>query len=220
MKKEIRLLIEGFFDDIYAVEDEKNIDTEIANEYINYNIGDIYYKKKKPYAICCGNKEDFTDNKPRFLLCFEDKKYKWCEYNIRFHSYKINVKYINLKNIKDKKTFQNLDEKGYENTLFVTMSNKLRLTGLPAFEYCIELDNNVYLPALTELEIMGFNSNLLNTKLKKINAIPLRFGCNYLSSNSCTDDLTYGFSMKKENIEISHIYKAYPNHVRPFIKID
>ena len=32
MKKQIRLLIEGLFDDIYAVEDEKNIDTEFSDK--------------------------------------------------------------------------------------------------------------------------------------------------------------------------------------------
>ena len=221
MKKEIRLLIEGFFDDDIFNPNDINQDIQnIGNQYYDYQVGDIYYKGNSPYAICCGNKSDFTDNNSRFLLCFEDKKYKWCENNIKFHSNKIRVQYINLNNIKDKKTFENLDEKGYENTVFVSMINRLCLSDFPAFEYCIELGNNVYLPALTELEIMGFNSNLLNTKLKKINAIPLRYGCGYLSSNSCSDEFTYGFTMKKENILISLIYKKYPNHVRPFIKID
>ena len=221
MKKEIRLLVESFFDDeIFNTDNDIKSDIEDLGKYYDYQVGDIYYKYNNPYAICCGNKSDFTDNNSRFLLCFEDKKYKWSENKIKFHTNNICPKNIKFKDIKDKKTFQNLDEKGYKNTIFVNMINRLCLSDFPAFEYCIELGNNVYLPALTELEIMGFNSNLLNTKLKKINAIPLRFGSNYLSSNSYTDDLTFGFSMKKENILISVIYKKYPNHVRPFVKIN
>lgn len=38
MKKQIRLLIENLFDDIYDIEDQKNIDTEIADDNIKISI--------------------------------------------------------------------------------------------------------------------------------------------------------------------------------------
>ena len=36
MKKQIRLLVEGLFDDLYDIEDQKNLDTEISDNYIIY----------------------------------------------------------------------------------------------------------------------------------------------------------------------------------------
>ena len=38
MKKHIRLLIENLFDDIYDIEDQKNIDTEIVDDNIKISI--------------------------------------------------------------------------------------------------------------------------------------------------------------------------------------
>ena len=220
MNKQIRLLVEDLFDDLYDIEDEKNIDTEISDEYIvSYKAGDFYYQNKKPYAICCGDKEDFKDKKSRFMLCFEDKKYKWSENKIKYHTEELYPKNtIYTYEIKTYISFQDLDENGYRNTLVVKQhcNNSLQF---PAFTYCWNLGDDVYLPALNELEIMGFNRITLNLQLKKIKAVPLRFGCNYLSSNSGSVELTYGFTMSQDRMMINIIYKKYPNHVRPFIKI-
>ena len=56
MNKNIRLLVEGFFDDeIFNVENDIKTDIEdLGRYYYDYQIGDIYYLNKKPYAICCG----------------------------------------------------------------------------------------------------------------------------------------------------------------------
>ncbi len=36
MNKQIRLLLEDLFDDLYDIEDQKNLDTEISDNYIIY----------------------------------------------------------------------------------------------------------------------------------------------------------------------------------------
>ena len=73
MKKEIRLLVESFFDDeIFNTDNDIKADIEDLGRDYDYRVGDIYYKYNNPYAICCGNKSDFTDNNSRFLLCFEE----------------------------------------------------------------------------------------------------------------------------------------------------
>jgi len=55
MNKQIRLLVEGFFDDdIFNVKDDIKSDIEDLGRYYDYQVGDIYYQNKKPYAVYCG----------------------------------------------------------------------------------------------------------------------------------------------------------------------
>ena len=79
MNKSIRLLVEGFFDDeIFDIENDIKSNIEDLGRYYDYNVGDIYYQNKKPYAVCCGEPKYFNDNKPRFCLLKHSKKLlKW-----------------------------------------------------------------------------------------------------------------------------------------------
>ena len=55
MNNSIRLLVKGFFDDeIFDVGNDINTDIEDLGRYYDYQIGNIIYQNKKPYAICCG----------------------------------------------------------------------------------------------------------------------------------------------------------------------
>ena len=69
MNKQIRLLVEGFFDnEIFNVNNDIKTNIEDLGRYYDYKVGDIFYQNKKPYAICCGESKYFKDNKPRFCL--------------------------------------------------------------------------------------------------------------------------------------------------------
>ena len=67
MKKQIRLLVENLFDDEFDNIYNTDLESEITDKYMDYKVGDIYYKYKKPFAICCGDKSDFQNNQPRFI---------------------------------------------------------------------------------------------------------------------------------------------------------
>ena len=150
-----KVLNENLFDDIYNIEDEKNIDTEIVDEYITYNIGDIYYKNKNPYAICCGSKKQFKDNIPRFLLLNKMGYDLWSIDFDKIPEFK-NI-YTDECILKTKHDMIRVDEDGYENTQII--KNNYNISDFPAFEYCTELGNNVYLPSIDELEILYLNKN-------------------------------------------------------------
>ena len=45
--------------------------------------------------------------------------------------------------------FQHIDENGYKNTQII--KNNYNISEFPAFEYCLNLGDNVYLPAIDEL---------------------------------------------------------------------
>ena len=79
MNRKIRLLIEGFFDDeIFNTDNDIKSNIEDLGRYYDYQVGDIYYLNKKPYAICCGEPKYFNDNIPRFCLLKKSKKdLKW-----------------------------------------------------------------------------------------------------------------------------------------------
>ena len=152
MKKQIRLLVESLFDDEFNnIYNDTDLDIEIANEYIgNYKVGDIYYKNKKPYAICCGDKNQFKDITPRFCLINSDRLLSWCTdktltciNELDSHEYKVRVN-----------GFQPVDENGYENTQII--KNNYNLSDFPAFNFCCMLGDNVYLPAIDELSVFCF----------------------------------------------------------------
>ena len=56
----------------------------------------------------------------------------------------------------------NIDENGYENTQII--KNNHDINKFPAFKYCINLGDNVYLPAIDELSIIYLHKE----KLKNI----------------------------------------------------
>ena len=158
MKKQIRLLIENLFDDEFDdMYNDTDLDIEIANEYIgNYKVGDLIYNdKKKPYAICCGNAEDFNDNRPRFVLInlkYVDLIGEWCLYQKQIS--KLKHYKCSKYRITDKSSIRHIDENGYENTQII--KNNYNLSDFPAFEYCLNFGDKVYLPAIDELQILCF----------------------------------------------------------------
>ena len=80
MKKQIRLLVENLFDDLYDIDQEDDVTIDVADKIYNPELGEIYYKNKNPIAICCGLAESFTDNKYRFLYLFNNEncnKVEW-----------------------------------------------------------------------------------------------------------------------------------------------
>ena len=159
MNKNIRLLVEGFFDDeIFNVENNIKSDIEDLGGYYDYNVGEIYYQNKKPYAICCGEPKYFNDNIPRFCLLKKSKKdLKWRK-SLELVKELQCFKYSSfiLKSIKQ---FQHIDEDGYKNTQII--KNNYDLNEFPAFEYCMKFGDNVYLPAIDELQILYLNKNKL-----------------------------------------------------------
>ena len=173
MKKQIRLLVEGLFDDLYDIEDNKNLDTEIADKFITYKVGDIFYKNKKPYAICCGDKENFIDNNQRFYL-FNQYKFNPIvqdntkQFFINGKSKKIddNLKIEN----KDKNNLKHIDENGYENTqsLLKIKCNKNESCAINYFKILNKHYNNVYFPAIDEIQIFLFNLDIINSIIKKL----------------------------------------------------
>ena len=161
MNKSIRLLLEGFFDDeIFNVENDIKSDIEDLGKYYDYQVGDFYYKgrSKNPYAICCGESKQFKDNKPRFCLLKHSKKLlTWRTWNIlvkELDCFKFNYFYLNSFN-----DFRHIDEDGYKNTQII--KNNYNISEFPAFKYCMELGDNVYLPTIDELQMMYLNKDNL-----------------------------------------------------------
>jgi len=127
MNKQIKLLIENITDDLFK--DDNNIFNNndvydlIGKQLFEYNIGDIYYKDTKSYAICCGKSSDFKDNEPRFVY---NKKSRYQEfttdlqYNVAcdlfINRYNKVIKEYEPFNVLSKSDIENIDENGYENT--------------------------------------------------------------------------------------------------------
>ena len=210
MNKNIRLLVEGFFDDeIFNVENDIKSDIEdLGRYYYDYQIGDIYYLNKKPYAICCGENKQFKDNKLRFcLLTILSKKLQWSIYE----RLQIIKDITTIRYSKRCNTFSAIDENGYKNTYII--KNNYNFKEFPAFEYCINLGENVYLPAIDELQIMYLNKDILNDKLS--NNI---FNNYYWSSTQFSD--AYAFKINLKNNYLGAEFKPLGYKVIPFIKIN
>ena len=205
MRKQVRLLIENVFDDLYDIDQENNLSIDIADEHLNmYNIGDIYYDKKKPYAICCGLKSDFQDNQPRFILIKKDFKDKrWCIYQDKRYGIYQN-------------DFKQIDEKGHENTQKIY--NKYYMEEFPACWFCCRDGYQVYLPAIDELQKLYLNKDKINEKLKTISGAKyLDFIDCYYSSSLKTFENAWGIDFSDG--EACGIYKRYQYRVRPFFKL-
>ena len=194
MKRQIRLLIENLFDDEFNdIYNDTDLDTEITDEYMGYKVGDIIYENKKPYAICCGDKSDFQNNKFRFCLYNKMTVKKWSTI------YDIN-------SIND---FNN----GLLNLQSVLKEHDIKK--FPAFNYCYKLGENVYLPAINELKILYKNLE----KLKDLNNI--EFNLNIVwTSNEMQASPQYAllFNLTDGNI-LDYYYKHKTQPIIPFMQI-
>ena len=207
MKRQIRLLIENLFDDLYDIDQESNLTIDIADKIYNYKIREIYYKNKKPYAICCGLSDDFKDRNPRFcLLNFnKDKRSKWCKEEFF-------IKELGFHEYYNKIYFKDIDENGYENTQII--KNNYFKNMFPVFNNCIKLGKNVYLPAINELKTLRKNEIFKD----------LNFKLAYAWSSTQYNE-TFAFTIKFSNVaqqdkDISGIGKIELEPCIPFIKID
>ena len=205
MNKQIRLLVEGFFDDeIFNVKDDIKSDIEDLGRYYDYQVGDIYYQNKKPYAVYCGESKQFNDNKPRFCL-YEDDFYCWKT------SDKLNKKLdcFDFENfyLKSFNDFQHIDEDGYGNTQII--KNNYNIIDFPAFKYCIELGDNIYLPAIDELQIMYLNTD----KLGKYRLIDYSYwsSTQYLNGGAYTIDSGFFvyYCGKKSELQVRPFFYIY-----------
>ena len=174
MRKVIRLLVESFFDDeIFNQKEDINQDIQdIGEQYYNYQVDDIYYKDKNPYAVCCGESKYFIDNRPRFCLLNKVSKYtmQWMSKDKYILINKQQVP-LHRKSIITQPGVYHLEETGYENTQNVL--NNFNISDFPAFRYCIDIHNNAYLPAIDEFQILFFNLDKLQdfnilTKLNNV----------------------------------------------------
>ena len=210
MNKSIRLLVESFFDDeIFDVGNDIKQDIEDLGKYYDYKVGDIYYNDKKPYAVCCGESKYFNDNKPRFCLYKETDRFVWRTEGKLVKELKcFEFEKFDLNSFNN---FKHIDEDGYGNTQII--KNNYNITEFPAFEYCINKGNNVYLPAIDELQIMYLN----NDKLSKYNFYGI--GINYWSSTQYSETNAYFINTYFGNV--SYYYKDYKYiHVRPFFYLN
>ena len=210
MRKEIRLLVESFFDDdIFKPNDINQDIQDIGDQFYNYQVGDIYYKNNKPYAICCSEAEYFNDKTPRFVLM-----------NYSFGPFKWSYKFIDIMCCNNK-------DDGYYNTSIIKsgkFQNKytkenisFNISEYPAFTRCFRLGDNVYLPAIKELELLYNYYNLLNDILYKQKGSLLYSVFYYWSSTQVnTSHATYLY-MKTGYAGSTLKNKSFS--IRPFIKI-
>ena len=213
MNNSIRLLVEGFFDDeIFNTDNDIKSDIEDLGRYYDYKVGDFYYKgrSKKPYAVCCGESKYFKDNKPRFCLLKHSKKLLKWRAGIKLVKLVKEIgcfefKYFQLKSFND---FRHINEDGYENTQII--KNNYNISEFPAFEYCIKLADNLYLPSIDELQIMYLNKD----KLGKYSFS----GYGYWSSTQYSTD--YACLIFTDNGHVNTLIKFYNFHVRPFFYLN
>ena len=217
MKKQVRQLLENLFDDLYDIDQETNQEIDLADQVYIYKSGDIVYENKKPYAICCGDGEDFKDNKPRFMyLNIYIGGLKWSKLTNTIPELKIYDNDFDYFKLFDKSSIKHIDEDGYENTQII--KNNYNINDFPAFRYCCDLGDDFYLPAIDELQILFLNSFEYNQQ------IPRKY--DYWSSSQLMEQYcffienppsrkfnftTYVSSCKKNSIN---------NGIIPFIKID
>ena len=217
MKKQIRLLIENLFDDDFNnIYNDTNLDSEISDEYMGYKVGDIIYKNKKPYAVCCGEKQYFTDNKPRFMSfqIYMADYLKWSNINTVIPKLKIYNDFDKF-NILNKSSIKHIDEDGYENTQII--KNNYNLSYFPAFKYCLSFGDNVYLPAIDELQILFINRQKLNNIDKK-NYHAVGFWSS--SQRSVNKAIAFTFSWGNSCCIFSDDKTSFSHTVFPFVKIN
>ena len=211
MNKNIRLLVEGFFDDeIFNTNNDIKTDIEDLGKYYDYKVGEIFYQNKKPYAVCCGEPKYFKDNKHRFcLLNVSDKQLKWRvnngENNLVKELGRCEINYFYLTSFND---FKYINEDGYQNTQII--KNNYDITEFPVFEYCINKGNNVYLPAIDELQMMYLNKD----KLGKYSLM----SDYYWSSTQQSANNAYYISTEFGNV--GSLDKFFSFRIYPFFHLD
>ena len=107
-----------------------------------------------------------------------------------------------------------MDENGYENTQII--KNNYNISDFPAFEYCLNFGDDVYLPAIDELQILFINRQKLNNINKRNYHIVGFWSSSQRSQNSAlTFAFTYGDSccIDPEN-KLCDFYSVFP-----FVKI-
>ena len=175
MRKEIRLLVEGFFDDeIFNQKNDINQDIQdIGDQYYDYHIGDIYYKDKEPYAICCGDKTEFNDNNPRFCLLKANKNNNYWSTTYNDEHYRKHhvptpkiLKYFKYNDfyITSENDIQYIDENGFYNTQILSQYKFNGKNFFPLFKDCIKQGDNLYIPAIDELQILFKHYILFDNK--------------------------------------------------------
>ena len=211
MNKQIRLLVESFFDDeIFDVGNDIKTDIEDLGRYYDYQVGDIYYLNKKPYAICCGDKKYFNDNKLRFCLLNDSKHnhLEWRKSNelvTKLQCFK--YRSFNLTSIND---FKHIDEDGYMNTQIIK-NNYYDISEFPAFEYCLNLNDNIYLPAINELQILCLNKDIFKNIIDFSNDYYWS-STQYSENNACYISTDNGY--------VDYYFKNSFGQVRPFFYLD
>ena len=129
MNRNINLLVKGLFDDNELFNrDDYEDDIEVADQLVDYSIGNIYYQDKEPYAICCGLKKDFKDNKSRFVTINQ-------EYYTNISNINVIIPELYLENFyaQDISSLKYIDENGYYNTQSVLKSDWYKPGTFPAF---------------------------------------------------------------------------------------
>ena len=214
--------IKGLFNDIYDIDNENNSSVEIADYITTQNIGDIIYKHNRPFAICCGLADDFSDNTPRYLL-LNNKGYDIWSEQLKIVP-KLKPVYSDNTIIKIKTDIINVDDNGYKNTQII--KNNTNIDYYPAFRYCANVNINAYLPAINELEYLVYYINdiinILNKDKRKYKNI-----IKYLediktykrvSSSSYTSTHTY-YIMDFKTKEVTEKLKDSFAFIIPFVKI-
>lgn len=226
MQKQIRLLVENLFDELYDIDQETNSEIDLADQVYQYKLGDIYYEYKKPTAICCGDAEDFHDKNPRFAILDYHSTFKcaWANSNRAFKKLK-SYHYTNFK-VSTKEQIKFIDENGYENTQII--KNKYDLYKFPAFQECfsyIDVTSNheCYLPAINELAIFFVNRHILDNVKKRFDKNDIfRHYCSYWTSTQIENKfaLTLEPNMHEKQAFIHSEEKSNPySYVWPFVKI-
>ena len=194
MKRQIRLLIENLFDDEFNdIYNDTDLDPEITDEYMGYKVGDIIYENKKPYAICCGHKSDFQNNKFRFCLYNKMTVKKWSTI-------------YDFNSIND---FNN----GLLNLQSVLKEHDIKK--FPAFNYCYKLGENIYLPAINELKILYKNLE----KLKELSNIEFNLNTMWTSNEmQASPQYALLFNLTDGNI-LDYYYKHKTQPIIPFMQI-
>ena len=138
MRKEIRLLIEGFFDnDIFNSNNINQDIQDIGDQYYDYQVNQFYTQNNVQF-LCINNGQNFSDKKPRFLYTENNsiiiKKNKWSKIG----------GYLEKLGKHDKNY-----EFGYNDTNIV--KTEYYPKSEPAFYECLKLNENCYLPSIKEL---------------------------------------------------------------------
>jgi hypothetical protein len=216
MNKSIKYLIESsndnLFDDIYDPNDVYDI---ISNDLFNdNNLGNIYYYKKKPYAICCGLAEDFKDKKDRYVLCKKEQKSVWCKQYNDIYRYTLSYNFF----IRKKSDIRKIDETGYINTNYI--KRNFNFNNNVAIKLCLKYGDNAYLPAIDELQHLYFNISSLNNILNYYKLPIINLNLNYWSSTLLSQYTAARIHMNKERAHIINFNLLDGAFIKPFIKID